>query len=69
MDQHDITLVYDFAVFLQERVRDFDRAEEQYTLALAMDPSDPSVLNNYAIFLSECRNNNTAAEAIFVRSV
>jgi Tfp pilus assembly protein PilF len=34
-----------------------------------MDPSDPSVLNNYAIFLSECRNNNTAAEAIFVRSV
>ena len=52
IDPNDVTLVYDFAVFLQERKRDFDGAEAEYKKALKMAPTDSNVLNNYAVFLS-----------------
>ena len=65
----DVSLVYDFAVFLQERKRDYDAAEAEYKKAMAMAPDDGNVLNNYAVFLHQCRNDTTGAEAIFKRAV
>ena len=31
-----------------------------------MDANEPNVLNNYAVFLSECRNDTAAAEKMSV---
>ena len=36
---------------------------------MAMAPDDGNVLNNYAVFLHQCRNDTTGAEAIFKRAV
>lgn len=36
---------------MQERRKDYDAAEAQYQRALILSPNDPSVLNNYAVFL------------------
>ena len=53
-----------YAVFLKNILKDYDRAQELYERALKADPNHASILGNYAIFLTDIRKEHDRAQKI-----
>ena len=53
---------FDYARFLQNVRRDYDRAEEMYQRTIEANPKDADILNDYAVFLKNVRRDYDRAE-------
>jgi Tfp pilus assembly protein PilF len=62
-------LLNNYALFLKNVRKDYDRAEEHYRRALEIDPNDPDVLGNYAFFLTDIRKDHARAEEHYRRAL
>lgn len=51
--------VHTAAALVFERLQDRDQADRHYAEALRLDPKNPELMNNYAVF--DCRNGRAAA--------
>ncbi len=65
----DPRLLGNYALFLQNVRKDFDRAEEYYKRALELDPESVIKLGNYALFLQNVRKDFDRAEEHFKRAL
>ena len=59
---------FDYARFLQNVRRDYDRAEEMWQRAIEANPKDANNLNNYALFLHDVRRDYDRAEEMYQRA-
>jgi tetratricopeptide (TPR) repeat protein len=62
-------LIFNYANFLWETLKDYDRAEEMYKRVLQIAPGDADNLGNYASFLWEIRKDYDRAEEIYTRAL
>ena len=60
---------FDYARFLQNVRRDYDRAEEMYQRAIEANPKDADILNNYAVLLETVRRDYDRAEEVYQRAI
>ena len=60
-DPKDANNLGNYANFLCDQRKDYDRAEEYYRRALQIDPNHINNLKNYAIFLKDIRHDAKAA--------
>ena len=59
---------FDYARFLQNVRRDYDRAEEMYQRAIEANPNHARILGNYAVFLENVRRDYDRAEEMYRRA-
>ena len=59
----------DYARFLEDVRRDYDRAEEMYERAIKADPTNADILGDYADFLEGFRRDYDRAEAMYERAI
>ncbi|MGA2436410.1 MAG: tetratricopeptide repeat protein, partial [Bryobacteraceae bacterium] len=62
-------LLGNYANFLSDDRKDYDRAEEFYKRAIEADPKDADFLGNYAIFLKNVRKDYDRAEEFYKRAI
>lgn len=67
-DPTDPVAVYNYANFLQT-IEDYDRAEEMYREAIALDPDNVDVINNLALLLHEQRQDFEGADKFYAQAV
>ena len=58
-----------FAILLQDSLRDYDRAEQHYKRALALSPDNPNYNGNYAAFLYDIRKDHDLAEQFYKKAL
>ncbi|MBU7026650.1 MAG: tetratricopeptide repeat protein, partial [Theionarchaea archaeon] len=58
-----------YALFLHEIRKDYDKAEEYYRKSLEIDPHGANHLGNYALFLHEIRKDYDKAEEYYRKSL
>jgi tetratricopeptide (TPR) repeat protein len=58
-----------YALFLNNRRKNYDLAEEYYLRALEADSTNANNLGNYALFLEKHRRNNDRAEEFYRRAI
>lgn len=64
-----VNLLRSYALFLEQRRRDYDKAEEYYRRGLKVDPNNSRILAFYADFLYRYRKDVEQAEEHFIRSL
>ncbi|MEK7814043.1 MAG: tetratricopeptide repeat protein, partial [Candidatus Desantisbacteria bacterium] len=62
-------LLGNYALFLKNIRKDYDRAEEYYKRALELDPNDADYTGNYALFLHNIRKDYDRAEEYYKRAL
>ncbi len=55
-------LACNYAIFLQNSLKDYDQAEQYFLKALEMEPDSAIINYNYALFLTNIRENQNNAE-------
>ena len=60
---------FDYARFLQNVRRDYDRAEEMYQQAIEANPNHARILGNYARFLQNVRRDYDRAEEMYQQAI
>jgi tetratricopeptide (TPR) repeat protein len=65
----DASLLFEYALFLQEDANDYLASEAMYKKVLRLEPSNAAALTNYATILSEHRGDLTGAESAFQLAV
>ncbi|HUB98186.1 MAG TPA: tetratricopeptide repeat protein [Solirubrobacterales bacterium] len=65
----DPRLMANYALFLDQTRKDYDRAEEYYERALEIEPENPINLGNYAIFLQGIRKDYDRAGEYYERAL
>ena len=68
-DPATVSRLVDYAWFLHDVRRDYDRAEEMYERAVEADPNYANNLGNYANFLKNVRHDYDRAEEMYERAV
>ena len=66
---HDITILGDYALFLETVRGDMNQAEQVFQHALAVDPRHANTLGNYALFLQNQKGDTSQAQIIFQRAI
>ena len=67
--QDAVPLLGNYANFLADQRKDYERAEEYYLKALAADPNHASTLGNYANFLKNQRKDDARAEEYYLKAL
>jgi len=62
-------LMENYAIFLDELIKDYDNAEEYYLKALKLEPNNAIYNGNYADFLNDVRENYENAEKYYLKSL
>lgn len=62
-------LTGNFAVFMQNILKNSDEAERLYRKALELDPNDAIHTGNFAVFMQNVRSNFDEAERLYLRSL
>ena len=62
-------LMNDYAVFFQNRKRDYVQAEKYYQKALELDPEDANTNRNYAVLLSYHKRDYAQAEKYYQKAL
>ncbi len=62
-------LLGNYAIFLNNDRKDYDRAEEYYKRAIEADPKHPTILGNYAVFLKNVSKDYDRAEEYYRRAI
>ncbi len=65
----DARILGNYALFVDDYLKDFDRAEALYERALTADPEHASTLGNYATFMKTVRKDFARAEALYERAL
>ena len=65
----DITILSDYALFLETVRGDMNQAEQVFRHALAVDPRHANTLGNYALFLQNQKGDTGQAQIIFQRAI
>jgi tetratricopeptide (TPR) repeat protein len=58
-----------YAIFLSDVRKDYDRAEQLYKEAIELDPQDADFKGNYANFLYEVRREHDRAEELYKKAI
>jgi len=66
---NDYPLIREYAFFLHEDRRDYDKAEEYYKKALDIEPDNSVILANYAFFLDAVRRDYDKAEEYYKKAL
>ncbi|KAJ3690066.1 hypothetical protein LUZ61_019230 [Rhynchospora tenuis] len=71
VEQHptDALFLRNYALFLYQVKKDFQRAEEYYSRAILADPSDGETLSKYASLIWELHHDGERAESYFQQAV
>ncbi len=69
IDQGHANNLANYALFLKNNLRDFDRAEQYFERALRAAPDSAPLLGNYASFLYRARGDAHRADRIFKRAL
>lgn len=62
-------LAGNYAIFLNEELKDYDKAESMFLKSLELDPNDPDCAGNYANFLTSKRQNFDAGESWYLKAL
>ena len=62
-------LLKDYAAFLKNIRKDYDKAEEYYKKAIKLDPKNADNIGNYAIFLENIRKDYDKAEEYYKKAI
>ena len=68
-DPATVSRLVDYAWFLHDVRRDYDRAEEMYERAITADPNNANNLGNYANFLTDVRHDHDRAQEMYERAI
>ena len=66
---HDITILGDYALFLETVRGDINQAEQVFQHAIAVDPHHANTLGNYALFLQNQKGDTGQAQIIFQQAI
>ena len=66
---HDITILGDYALFIETVRGDINQAEQVFQHAIAVDPHHANTLGNYALFLQNQKGDTGQAQIIFQRAI
>ena len=66
---HDITILGDYALFLETVRGDIDQAEQVFQQAIVVDPHHANTLGNYALFLQNQKGDTGQAQIIFQQAI
>ena len=66
---HDITILGDYALFLETVRGDIDQAERVFRQAITVDPQHANTLGNYALFLQNQKGDTGQAQIIFQQAI
>lgn len=62
-------LIGNYALFLHDKLKNYDLAEKYYKMALELDPRDADNNGNYAVFLKDIRKNYNHAEKHYKKAL
>jgi len=66
---NDANNLGDYAIFLKNILKDYDRAELFYRRAIEVDSNKSNILGNFATFLTEIRKDHNQAEELYQRAI
>ena len=66
---HDITILGDYALFLETVRGDINQAEQVFQHAIAVNPHHANTLGNYALFLQNQKGDTDQANIIFQQAI